>query len=161
METKRLVTEYLVREKKTVTFMESCTSGLLASMFTDTEGASSVFRGSLVTYSNEEKIKAGVPEKIINRFGVYSAECARAMAETVKKIYGTDISVSITGTTGNPDPANPGSVLGEAFYCICIGNEAFDFHIQKNVNDMTRAEIKQFYADSVYNSIYQLVFKKS
>ncbi len=161
MNTERLVTERLIKENRTITFMESCTSGLLASMFTDTEGASSVFRGSLVTYSNEEKIRAGVPEEIINRFGVYSAECARAMAETARKIYGTDIAVGITGTAGNPDPANPGSVLGEAFYCVCIGSEAFDFHIRKNVNDMTRAEIKQFYADSVYDSIYQLVFKKS
>ena len=54
------VTKLLIEKNMTISFMESCTSGLLASMLTDTEGASGIFKGSLVTYSNQMKIATGV-----------------------------------------------------------------------------------------------------
>ncbi|MCQ2573666.1 MAG: CinA family protein [Treponema sp.] len=151
------VTKKLIQKNLTISFMESCTSGLLASMFTDTEGASKVFTGSLVTYSNEQKIKAGVDAKIISDYGVYSSECAAEMARVVQNIYGTNISVGITGTTGNVDPNNPDSVQGEAFFCIRINEKAYDFHIQKNVSNLTRKEIKQSYADTVYSELQKLL----
>lgn len=152
-----IATKKLIEKNLTITFMESCTSGLLASMFTDTSGASAVFKGSLVTYSNEMKIAAGVPSEVIEKFGVYSSECARAMAETVKKIYSADIAVSITGTTGNADPANADSVLGKAFFCIVAGGEIFDFIIEENVSSLSRKEIKQLYADRVYESLVRIL----
>lgn len=151
------VTRTLIKKNLTITFMESCTSGLLASLFTDTEGASSVFKGSLVTYSNELKIKAGVSDKIINDYGVYSAECARAMAETVQKIYGTNISVGITGTTGNVDPENPDSITGSAYFCIRIRDKNHDFYIREDVKDKSRAQIKSLYAQKVYEKLYELL----
>ena len=153
MNTAEKVTKLLIQKNKTISFMESCTSGLMASMFTDTEGASKVFTGSLVTYSNGQKIKAGVSEEVISRYGVYSSECAREMARTVKLIYNTDIAIGITGTTGNIDSENPGSVTGEAFFCIISGDSLLDFHIQKDVSKMSRKEIKQYYAEKVYEAI--------
>lgn len=151
------VTKLLIQKNLTISFMESCTSGLLASMFTDTEGASAVFKGSLITYSNEMKIKAGVPAEIISSYGVYSSECARAMAETIQEIYKTDIAIGITGTTGNVDPNNSDSVSGSAFFCIRIKEKNFDFYIKKDVKNLTRAEIKQLYAESVYEKLVQLI----
>lgn len=151
------VTRKLIEKNLTISFMESCTSGLLASMFTDTEGASKVFTGSLVTYSNEQKIKAGVNPAVISDFGVYSAECARDMARVAQSLYNTDISVGITGTTGNVDPNNPDSIEGEAFFCIRIHDKSFDFHIRQDVTRMTRPEIKQFYARKVYEELYALI----
>lgn len=126
-------------------------------MFTDTEGASKVFTGSLVTYSNDQKIRSGVSEEIIKNYGVYSAECAREMARAVQTIYKTFISVGITGTTGNVDPENADSVQGEAFFCIQVQNKSYDFHIQKDVANMSRKEIKQFYADSVYEKLWEIL----
>ncbi|MDO4507472.1 MAG: CinA family protein [Spirochaetales bacterium] len=151
------VTKILMEKNLTITFMESCTSGLLASMFTDTSGASAVFKGSLVTYSNEMKIAAGVPSEVIEKFGVYSSECARAMAETAKKIYGADISIGITGTTGNVDPANSDSVQGRAFYCIVQNGKNHDFIIEENVIGLSRKEIKQLYADRVYGELEKIL----
>lgn len=151
------VTKLLIERNMTISFMESCTSGLLASMLTDTEGASGIFKGSLVTYSNQMKIAAGVPAKVIEDYGVYSAECALSMAETVKKIYGTDIAVGITGTTGNPDPANGDSVLGRAFFCIICGNEKFNYKIEEDVGNLTRREIKQLYADRVFDELLKML----
>lgn len=151
------VTRILIEKNWSITFMESCTSGLLSSMFTDTEGASAVFKGSLVTYSNEAKVSAGVDEKIISTHGVYSAECARAMALTVKNKFGSDVSVGITGSTGNVDPNNKDSVQGKAYYCIVIDDKVFDFQIDLDVSNMSRKEIKQCYADKVYESLWDLV----
>lgn len=151
------VTKFLIKKNLSISFMESCTSGLLASMFTDTEGASKVFTGSLVTYSNDQKIRSGVSEEIIKNYGVYSAECAREMARAVQTIYKTFISVGITGTTGNVDPENADSVQGEAFLCIQVQNKSYDFHIQKDVSNMSRKEIKQFYADSVYEKLWKIL----
>ena len=52
---------YLIEHGISISTMESCTSGLLASAITDTEGASAIFKGGFVTYSNEAKIRQGVP----------------------------------------------------------------------------------------------------
>ena len=77
----------LIDTNTTISTMESCTSGLIASMITDTEGASAVFPGGYVTYLNKTKILCGVDEKIIKEHGVYSKQCARAMAETAQKTF--------------------------------------------------------------------------
>lgn len=151
------VTKTLIEKKLSISFMESCTSGLLASMLTDTEGASAIFKGSLVTYSNEMKIKAGVPEDIISTFGVYSAECAKAMAQTAQKIYKTDIAVGITGTTGNMDPNNTDSITGSAFFCIRVNDENFDFFIKEDVKNLNRNKIKLMYAEHVYEKLLDLI----
>ena len=159
MSEKKFVTEYLIKTGMTITFMESCTSGLLASMFTDTEGASAVFKGSLVTYSNDMKMAAGVDAAIIEKYGVYSAECASSMAKTAQQRYKTDIAVGITGTTGNPDPLNPGSLEGEAFYCIVVGDKSYDYHLKKDVSNLSREDIKKLYADEVYGSLKDILEK--
>lgn len=151
------VTKILIKKKLSVSFMESCTGGLLASMLTDTEGASSVFKGSLVTYSNEMKIAAGVPEKVISTYGVYSAECARAMAQRCQTIYGTHLAVGITGTTGNVDPDNEDSVTGSVYFCIRIEDKSHGFHIKENVSGLSRKKIKQLYADVVYEKLLELL----
>ena len=59
----------LIDTNTTISTMESCTSGLIASMITDTEGASAVFPGGYVTYLNKTKILCGVDEKIIKEHG--------------------------------------------------------------------------------------------
>ena len=107
--------------------MESCTGGLLASLFTDTEGSSAVFRGSYITYSNEEKIRLGVPAQTIEDHGVYSVQTADAMAQVCATAFSTDISIGVTGTFTNPDPANADSVPGEVHFSIYNKGRVRDF----------------------------------
>ena len=85
--------------------MESCTSGLIASMITDTEGASAIFPGGYVTYLNETKIFVGVDPKVIERYGVYSTECAEAMARRQAAFF--------TGQTGELRPMSAQELAGE------------------------------------------------
>ena len=85
------ITAKLIEKSLTVTTMESCTSGLIASLITDCEGASASFKGGFVTYSNEAKILNGVDKNIIDKYGVYSFETAKAMAKSCKDFYSIGI----------------------------------------------------------------------
>ncbi|KRO61868.1 MAG: hypothetical protein ABR82_00495, partial [Verrucomicrobia subdivision 6 bacterium BACL9 MAG-120507-bin52] len=61
---------------------ESCTGGLVASRITDVAGASEIFLGGWVTYSNEAKGRElGVREESLERYGAVSAVVAGEMAE--------------------------------------------------------------------------------
>ena len=66
MEIEKIV-KYLIDNNITISTMESCTGGLLASLITDVKDASSILKYSAVTYSNEFKIKMGVDENIIDK----------------------------------------------------------------------------------------------
>lgn len=113
-----LLTKYLIKENLTISTMESMTAGLIASLITDTEGSSAVMKGAYVTYSNEAKIKQGVPADIIETYGVYSCETAEAMAKACQASYGADIGIGITGSTGNVDPNNADSVPGVVYIAV-------------------------------------------
>ena len=104
------IIKQLIASHTTISTMESCTSGLIASLITDTEGASAIFPGGYVTYLNETKVLVGVDPSVIEIHGVYSPECAEAMARTVQENLHTAIAIGITGTTGNLDPNNADSV---------------------------------------------------
>ena len=69
------VVDKLIKLNKTVSTMESCTGGFIASSITDIEGASDILKFSAVTYSNEYKIKMGVSKEIIDKYSVYSISC--------------------------------------------------------------------------------------
>lgn len=111
-----------------------------------------------MTYLNETKIFIGVDPKVLERYGVYSKECAEAMARTVQEKLHTDIAVGITGTTGNLDLNNADSVQGRVFFCILIHDEANCFEVNADVTGMTRHEIKQMYAERVFDALDELVF---
>ncbi|MBQ8789332.1 MAG: CinA family protein [Oscillospiraceae bacterium] len=132
----RKLTKKLVEKGISVTTMESCTSGQIASLITDTEGASAVLKGAFVTYSNEAKIMQGVPAETIDKFGVYSKETAVEMAKACRKSFGADIGVGITGTFGNADPHNADSVPGEVYFALDFseGTKVFEKKLLKQEN---------------------------
>lgn len=112
------ITRFLINRGATISTMESCTSGQVASFLTDTEGASAILKGAFVTYSNEAKIREGVPAEVIDTYGVYSEETAAAMAEACRAAYGADTGIGVTGSFGNPDPNNADSVPGEVYFAF-------------------------------------------
>jgi len=96
-----IVVEQLRSMEKTIALAESCTGGLLADSFTDIPGASKVFAGSAVCYSNDAKINIlGISECLIAQHGAVSAECAEAMAVAATEKFGTDYALSVTGFAG-------------------------------------------------------------
>lgn len=91
----------ILKEKKlTISFCESATAGALSSMLCDVQGASKVFKGSLITYSNEAKINvAKVSSDTIKKFGAVSKQTALEMSSNTNKILKSDICISITGNS--------------------------------------------------------------
>lgn len=115
----RKLTELLIERKLSITTMESATSGQIASLITDTEGASAIFKGASIAYSNQVKIMQGVPAEVIHNCTVYSKETASAMAMACANMYGADIGIGVTGTMGNKDTDNEAaSVPGEVYFAI-------------------------------------------
>lgn len=95
------IKEAFTENKLTLGSVESFTGGLFASTITDIPGASQFFKGSLVTYATEEKIKLlGIKKELVDTYGVVSSECAVAMAEHGRKKLGVDVCVSFTGNAG-------------------------------------------------------------
>ena len=95
---------------RTVACAESCTGGLLSKRITDVPGASAVFPGTAVTYSNEAKIRMlGVKPETLAAHGAVSAETAREMAAGVRAAFGTDFGLAVTGIAGpaSDDTAKP------------------------------------------------------
>ena len=91
----------LIKKKLKISFVESCTGGLLASSVTSISGASKIFNLGLVTYSNQAKIKfLKVNKNIIRKYGAVSYECCLSMVNNLSKISKANINVSITGIAG-------------------------------------------------------------
>tara|TARA_B100000530_G_C15663081_1_gene371144 strand:+ start:49 stop:510 length:462 start_codon:yes stop_codon:yes gene_type:complete len=91
----------LTKKKLKISFVESCTGGLLSSSITSISGASKIFHLGLVTYSNQAKIKLlKVNKNVIKKYGAVSHECCLAMVNSLSKISKTKINVSITGIAG-------------------------------------------------------------
>ena len=153
----RELTQILIKKQLTITTMESATAGQIASLITDTEGASAVLKGAFVTYSNEAKILQGVPAEIIGQFSVYSVETAKAMAEACKKTYQADIGIGMTGTMGNVDPANKeASVPGQVYFAISTvrGTEGYAAEIAPQPS---RLLYKLAVAEKVYEGLKKVL----
>ncbi len=145
----------LIEKDITISTMESCTAGYIASMLTDTEGSSTVFPGGYVTYSNETKIKAGVDRKVIDQYGVYSMETAIGMAQTVRNSMLTDIGIGITGSFGNVDPNNGDSIPGEVYYAFDVRGNVQTFHDSIPTLE-NRHAYKRYMAESIVDSLILL-----
>lgn len=96
-----VVGKLLLERGQTVSTVESCTGGAIAAEFTAVSGASSYYKGSLVSYVNEVKISIlGVESSLIDDKGVVSAEVAEAMAQKGREELNTDFCLSCTGVAG-------------------------------------------------------------
>ena len=101
------VVELLIKEKKTISTMESCTGGGVVNEITSVEGASEILKFSAVTYSNEFKIKMGVSEDIIDKYSVYSRETADEMSKNISLFTNSNYGIGVTGKLNRVDINNP------------------------------------------------------
>lgn len=80
---------------------ESCTGGGVGSAITAVSGASSVFRGGIISYDNEIKCRIlGVEQRIIDKEGPISQACAEQMAVGARRLLATNFAVAVTGLAG-------------------------------------------------------------
>ena len=100
---------------KTLVTAESLTGGGIGAALTQVSGASAVYKGGIISYTNEVKNKLlGVPLESLEQFGAVSEPVAGAMAEGARKALEADIAVSVTGLAG-PGGDDYGNPVGTVF----------------------------------------------
>ena len=141
---------YEALKARGVTFAaaESCTGGLIAKRITDVPGASLVFMGGVVSYTNLVKNHVlGVPAEMLEEYGAVSAPVARAMAEGARRATTADFAVSVTGVAG-PERDERGNAVGTVFIGFSSPKETiaerFDF------GEKSRAAIRTEAADEAF-----------
>jgi nicotinamide-nucleotide amidase len=99
----------------TLATAESCTGGLVSARLTTVPGASEVFVGGVVSYSNEAKLRLlGVPDTVLSEYGAVSAETAAAMASGARAALHADVALAVTGVAG-PDGGTLEKPVGLVF----------------------------------------------
>lgn len=107
----------------TLAAAESCTGGLAAKRLTDVPGASAVFLGGVVSYTNGVKERVlHVPHETLETYSAVSEQTARAMAEGVRALTGADFGLSVTGVAG-PDRDDRGHEVGTVYIALSAENE--------------------------------------
>ena len=114
----------LLEQHKTLAFAESCTGGLASSLVTDIAGSSEYLVGSAVTYTNEAKHKLlEVQETTLTSYGAVSEQTACEMAHGVRKLFGSDFGVGITGNAG--PGGSEGKPVGLVYIAVATGEEVY------------------------------------
>jgi nicotinamide-nucleotide amidase len=137
--------KFLSEPKKTVSVAESCTGGLVSHRITNIPGSSKYYNGGVISYSYQPKIDVlHVSPETIQKFGAVSRQTATEMAIGVRRLFGTDLGVAITGIAG-PDGGSVEKPVGLVHICLSVEDkmlcEQFDF-------DGSREEIKGKSADA-------------
>lgn len=117
-------------EGKTLCTAESLTGGGIGAALTSVPGASKVFKGGVISYTDEVKREVlGVPAADLTAYGAVSAPVAQAMARGVRELLKADVAVSVTGLAG-PDGDEFGHEVGTVFigYADQNGATAGEYH---------------------------------
>ena len=100
---------------KTLVTAESLTGGGIGAALTSVSGSSAVYKGGIISYTNEVKNRIlGVPADILDQYGAVSAPVAKAMADGARKLLQADVAVSVTGLAG-PGGDEYGNPVGTVF----------------------------------------------
>jgi nicotinamide-nucleotide amidase len=123
--------QLLTDKKLTISTVESCTGGKIASYLSSVSGASNYFKGSIVSYATETKIDIlDISKDLINEFSVVSKQVAEAMAIQVQKKLKTDFAIATTGNAG-PNKGDSEAEVGVVFIAIAtpkgVFSEEFNF----------------------------------
>jgi nicotinamide-nucleotide amidase len=137
------IVRLLSARKKTLALAESCTGGFITNGITNVPGASEIFPGGIVAYSNGAKEKfLGVQKKSLEKFGAVSEAVAREMAEGARKKFGADFAIAVTGIAG-PTGGTKDKPVGTVFIALA-GN--FETVVERKFNSCEREAFKQLTA---------------
>ncbi len=135
--------DLLKQKGLTLGTVESATGGLIAHMITNVPGSSDYFKGAIVSYSNEIKMKVvGVKKETLTQYGAVSPQVAEEMAAGGKKLLGVDICLADTGIAG-PGGATPGKVVGLFYLGLAnkdgVTSYKHEFHGTREENKQSAA----------------------
>ena len=140
-----------IENKLKVALAESCTGGKLADYITSKSGASNLFEGSFVTYSNELKNKLlGVRLETIENHGAVSEQCVLEMSRGLKKLTNADVCISISGIAG-PTGGTKEKPVGTVYFGLIIDDKEYSL---KKIFNGEREDVRQ---RAVHYSIWKII----
>lgn len=122
---------------------ESLTGGGIGQALTSVSGASAVYAGGVISYTNEVKHKVlGVHVEVLDAFGAVSAPVAQAMAEGARRVLDAHVAVAVTGLAG-PGGDEYGNPVGTVFIGYADGDTAFarEYHFTGSREDVREQTI--------------------
>jgi nicotinamide-nucleotide amidase len=147
----KVLVGWLSRRRLTLALAESCTGGFIANQITNVPGASKVFPGGFVAYSNGVKQKfLGVRAGTLARHGAVSEAVAREMAEGARKKFGADFAIAVTGIAG-PAGGTKRKPVGTVFIALATEGETA---IERKLNSFGREKFKQTTANQALKMLY-------
>ncbi len=138
-----VVVRLLTKRKQTLALAESCTGGAIANRVTNVPGASKIFLGGIVAYSNGVKEKfLGVRPETLKKHGAVSEAVAREMAAGARKKFGADFAIAVTGIAG-PSGGTKDKPVGTVFIALA---GKFGVVVERKLNFFGREKFKQLTA---------------
>ena len=136
----RGIVHLLTKRKETLALAESCTGGFIANQITNVSGASKMFKGGIVAYSNEAKEKfLGVRAETLKKHGAVSKEVAAEMADGARKQLGTDYAIAVTGIAG-PTGGTKDKPTGTVFIAVAGSSCTV---VERHLNRFSREKFKE------------------
>ena len=135
---------------------ESCTAGLIASKLTLKSGSSTFFKGGIIAYQNDIKIKIlGVDEQAILQYTEVSTEVVKQMAEGVRKSFLADYSIATSGYAG-PSGGTNNNPIGTVFIAI---SSASGVDVERFIFSGNRQSIVNQASEKAVSLLYDAIKK--
>jgi nicotinamide-nucleotide amidase len=113
-----IIGQLLKETGSTLATAESCTGGYIAHLITSIPGSSAYYKGSIIAYSDEIKMKElGVSETALSGYGAVSEEVVKEMAENVRIRFSSNYSIAVSGIAG-PDGGTEKKPVGTVWIAI-------------------------------------------
>ncbi len=123
-----IIVERLMAQNQTISFVESCTGGMIASRLINAPNASKVFNESFIFYADQSKIKhLGINQSIIERFGSVSAQCVYELAYQLGQRTDASLTLSVSGIAG-PTGGSASKPIGTIYYGIHYEGKTKTYH---------------------------------
>lgn len=154
------IVKILKEKNKYVSTMESCTGGGLVNAITNIPGASEILKFSAVTYSNEFKIKMGVPKETIDTYSVYSMETAIDMSKKISEFTNSNYGIGITGKLNRADINNLAGDDNMVYFSIYNKDTNTNYNDSIRVSKSSREENKDEVITKIVNNFYKILKKE-
>jgi len=143
----------LTSNKQTISLAESCTGGKISQVISAVSGASKYYKGAVVCYDTQVKIDIlGVPETLIKKHSVVSAQIAIEMALQVQKRLKTDYAIATTGNAG-PEKGDSEAEIGTVFIAIATPKEVI-------VEEFNFGQPREKVIDRAVNKAFEMLRKE-
>lgn len=124
MNTLQTLIQHLSQNHLTISTAESCTGGNIAHLITLNPGSSAYYKGSIISYCNELKIKLlNVSPQTIHQLTEVSQEVALQMAQGARQTLNTNIAIATTGIAG-PTGTLPGKPVGTVYIAVATPTQS-------------------------------------